>query len=317
MDKMIDVIIPIYRSEPYIKNCMLSLSRQTYRNFEVILVDNNTDDNSIPIAEKCLEKYGIAYRSIRAEKQGTSCAKNAGILAAKHEWLVCVDPDDAISPRFLEILLDNALKYAVDVSFSSYQIVGNENLFKGHSDVIQSEKIDVCSMLKHFLVRDIRILVPAMLIKRAFYENFEHMNNEDMRTGEDAYHLWIVIANHTEVAYCHTPLYNYYVRSGSLTTHIDIEKSMTCHKGFCELKQALKDTEAEPYIDMILARNDIALLHMAARHGRWNEYRDLRKAFNPKTSNMFLKEYPQFLLRVLTWFNYRMSWMFYLLSKKI
>ena len=98
------IIVPMYNAERYIKICVDSILDQTFQDFELIIVDDCSTDNSYKI---CNELYGNneKVRLFRHEKnQGPSAARNLGLKTATGEWIWFVDSDDAIIPNALEKL---------------------------------------------------------------------------------------------------------------------------------------------------------------------------------------------------------------------
>ena len=92
---MISVIIPLYKAENYIEKCLLSIIGQTYQDFEIILIDDSSPDQSLAIAKKTLLQYEVAYQILVHEKnKGLSAARNTGIDAAKGDHLYFIDSDD-------------------------------------------------------------------------------------------------------------------------------------------------------------------------------------------------------------------------------
>lgn len=105
---LISVIVPIYNIVEWLPRCVESLRRQTYRNLEIILVDDGSTDNSGAMAEK----YALEDKRIRVfhkENGGSSSARNFGISVARGEYLGFVDSDDYIEPQMYERLLAVAL----------------------------------------------------------------------------------------------------------------------------------------------------------------------------------------------------------------
>ena len=109
--EMISIIIPVYRVEKYIEKCVNSICDQTYKAFEVILVDDAGQDNSIGIAKKILEKNQMNFKVVSKldsngdiVNQGLANARNLGIINASGEWVICIDSDDYIHPQMLEQL---------------------------------------------------------------------------------------------------------------------------------------------------------------------------------------------------------------------
>ena len=100
---LISVIVPVYRVEKYLERCVKSMLSQTYKNLEVILVDDGSPDQCPAICDACAEK-DARVKVIHQENKGLSGARNAGIDAASGEYLAFVDSDDYVSPHFIEEL---------------------------------------------------------------------------------------------------------------------------------------------------------------------------------------------------------------------
>ena len=100
---LISVIVPVYRVEKYLERCVKSILFQTYKNLEVILVDDGSPDQCPAICDACAEK-DARVKVIHQENKGLSGARNAGIDAAFGEYLAFVDSDDYVSPHFIEEL---------------------------------------------------------------------------------------------------------------------------------------------------------------------------------------------------------------------
>ena len=100
---LISVIVPVYRVEEYLERCVKSILSQTYKNLEVILVDDGSPDQCPAICDACAEK-DVRVKVIHQENKGLSGARNAGIDAASGEYLAFVDSVDYVSPHFIEEL---------------------------------------------------------------------------------------------------------------------------------------------------------------------------------------------------------------------
>ena len=110
----ISVIVPIYNVEDYVLGCLKSVAAQTFKNFECICVDDGSTDNSGKIADDFAlsdKRFSVVHQ----ENGGLSDARNTGMKNAKGDWIFFLDSDDYLHPQSLEILLDLALKYKVDV----------------------------------------------------------------------------------------------------------------------------------------------------------------------------------------------------------
>lgn len=100
---LISVIVPVYNIEQYLERCMRSIMEQTYRNLEILLIDDGSTDQSGVICDR-LAKEDARIRVFHKENGGSSSARNLGILHAKGEYLGFIDSDDYIEPDMYEIL---------------------------------------------------------------------------------------------------------------------------------------------------------------------------------------------------------------------
>ena len=114
-DGLISVIVPVYKTEKYLDRCVQSIVDQTYRNLEIILVDDGSPDSCPGICDAWAAKDS-RNKVIHKENGGQSDARNAGIAAATGEYIAFVDSDDRIHPRILECLHDAIVLHGADVA---------------------------------------------------------------------------------------------------------------------------------------------------------------------------------------------------------
>lgn len=102
---MISIIVPIYNVKDYVKDCIDSIQNQTYKDYEVILVDDCGRDDSVAIAENMLKEGHVNYLILHHDhNRGLSAARNTGFAKAKGEYVLFVDSDDTLSLDCLENL---------------------------------------------------------------------------------------------------------------------------------------------------------------------------------------------------------------------
>ena len=99
----ISVIVPVYNSEKYLSEALRSLEEQTFKNFEVVIVNDGSTDGSDKIIEKFIEK-NRNFKLINQKNMGPGCAKNTGIKYSTGEYVTFLDSDDFFAPNFLEVL---------------------------------------------------------------------------------------------------------------------------------------------------------------------------------------------------------------------
>lgn len=109
---LISVIVPVYNIEQYLERCVRSIMEQTYRDLEILLVDDGSTDQSGAICDR-LAGEDARIRVFHKENGGSSSARNLGIANAKGEYLGFIDSDDHIEPDMYEILASGIKKYGL------------------------------------------------------------------------------------------------------------------------------------------------------------------------------------------------------------
>lgn len=119
---LISIIIPVYNTDEYIKKCLMSVIRQTYKNLEIIIINDGSEDNSLSICEDIAEEDPRI--SIYSQKNGgIGFSRNHGIDLAKGKYIYFIDSDDSISPTCIESLVKLAMKYpSVDIVQGGMQV---------------------------------------------------------------------------------------------------------------------------------------------------------------------------------------------------
>ena len=133
--KKISIIVPVYKVEFYLEKCVNSIINQTYKNLEIILVDDGSPDNCGAMCEE-LAKVDNRIKVIHKENGGLSSARNAGIDIATGEYVAFIDSDDWIEPDFIEVL--EKLLTENDADFS---VCGMHNEYTEESTLVRNHKI--------------------------------------------------------------------------------------------------------------------------------------------------------------------------------
>ncbi|MDR0332229.1 MAG: glycosyltransferase [Dysgonamonadaceae bacterium] len=118
---LISVVIPVYNVEKQLEQCLVSVIFNSYKNLEIIIVDDGTPDNSAAIYNKYAE-LDKRIKIIVQENAGLSAARNAGIEAASGEYINFVDSDDYIDLNYYEELINDALQYDADIVASGVKM---------------------------------------------------------------------------------------------------------------------------------------------------------------------------------------------------
>ena len=120
---LVSIIVPVYQVEAYISECVESLLAQTYKNLEILLVDDGSTDGSGEICDEYAVKDD-RVRVIHQRNQGPSVARNSGLDHMKGEYVAFVDSDDAVLPDFIESLYELLEKHHADIAACAYEECG-------------------------------------------------------------------------------------------------------------------------------------------------------------------------------------------------
>lgn len=118
-DNLISIIVPVYNTEKYLKQCLDSIRLQTNHNLDIILIDDGSTDSSAEICDR-YEKMDSRIRVFHIKNGGVSNARNYGIQQAKGTWILFQDSDDWIEPDTCEQLLNTALEHNGDIIACEY-----------------------------------------------------------------------------------------------------------------------------------------------------------------------------------------------------
>ncbi len=121
----ISIIVPVYNAEQTIERCIESVLAQTFCDWELILIDDGTPDNSGAICDAYAAASGN-IRVIHQDNQGVSVARNVGIEASQSKYLLFLDSDDYLEETMLQVYFDHAKRYSSDVIMGGMRVIGNE-----------------------------------------------------------------------------------------------------------------------------------------------------------------------------------------------
>ena len=129
----VSIVIPIYNVAPYIADCLRSVYEQTYPNLEVILVNDDTPDDSMeqaaPWIEKLREKYEVKVAN-HTDNKGLSAARNTGIKVSATDWIYFLDSDDEITPSCIRLMVEQVYIHSnLDFVIGGVKVVGSKRTY--------------------------------------------------------------------------------------------------------------------------------------------------------------------------------------------
>lgn len=315
----ISIVIPVYKVGQYIENSMKSICNQTFKDIDVLLVDNNTPDNSIEIAENVLKKSNIDYRVVRQTIQGLPAARNMGIREAKGEWIISIDPDDTVSPRFLSDLYECATNNNLNIVFSKYAEVGADTLFdfREENKEAVTEFYNKEEVLKLLLVRKLPLMISNMFFKKDAFIQKGCWFDEDVILGADLINLWRILLNTERIAYINKVLYNHFERPDSLMTAPGWKKIDSNIMGYKRLREYVKANYSEQMSKWIYGRAVYAFLATICIYGGKEMYKEYLNKYYDNEVHQILQSFPDNKIQKLDSLLFSLPSIFYFVNRTL
>lgn len=206
---MISIVIANFNSEKYIKETLDSILAQTYTNFEVLIIDDVSTDNSLDIIHD-YQKKDVRIKLFKLKQNsGPAIARNLGIKNAKGNFLTFIDSDDLWDKIFLETSINFMEINKYSFIFSSYRRT-DENLNKLYDDYIVPEKVNYTDLLKSNRISCLTAFMDISSIGKMYMD-------ETFKSHED-YSLWLNILKKVDYAYgIQEVLATYRIRNSSIS----------------------------------------------------------------------------------------------------
>ena len=221
MTEKITVIVPVYNVENYLEKCLDSLINQTYKNLEIIVINDGSTDNSGEICQEYAQKDNrIVY--VEKENGGLSEARNVGLDKMTGSYVTFIDSDDWAELDYVEILYKKIIEYQADISVGNYysynedeetyyfHIYGDSYYEKVYDNISIFENLYESQEMKSFAL----ISAWGKLYKAKL---FDYLRFEKGKLGEDGYFNQKMYLSVNKVVYLNKGLYAYRQRSGSIT----------------------------------------------------------------------------------------------------
>ncbi|MBP6182587.1 glycosyltransferase family 2 protein [Flavobacterium sp.] len=273
----ISVIIPVYKTELYIGKTIQSLVSQTFKDFEVILVDDETPDSAIDKAEYKLLQNNISFTTIHQKNSGQGVSRNNGVKHVKGEWFLFLDSDDILQHDTFE-LMKNAVSSSRDVNFifTDYQRVSLGDEFKKAKSINGVISFEKDAIQDEFLIRNQVILAPGTLFNKKWYLS-KSLLFKKIPYSEDQLFIWELLLEADKALKIQKTLYNYLQRPGSIMSaskYTEIIMGYSEYKNLQE-KYICSEKSTELTKKYLLSRWVIGILHSGAKLISKNEYKQL------------------------------------------
>ena len=266
-EDLVSVIVPIYNVEKYLNKCVDSIVNQTYKNLEIVLVDDGSTDDSGKICDEYAGKDS-RIKVVHKENGGLSDARNNGIDISNGRYLAFIDSDDWIEPNMIEKMYSNAIENNADISVCQYEIVHSREavINNNHGRIFVYEGTDiVLAMYKY-----------AMFASHACNKIYgkELFNGIRYPVGklyEDQYTTYKLLWKAKRLVCTEEKYYYYYMRNGSIVNGRFDEKKLDVLYATEEAAGFFKDrfNDVVPYVYYAWIANYAPMFVSAVAAG-WN-----------------------------------------------
>lgn len=211
---MVSVIVPVYKVEDYIRECIDSILAQTYPYFELILVDDGSPDNCGRICDD-YAKGDNRIKVVHKVNGGISSARNAGLEVAKGEWIMHVDGDDWIEPDMIESLIEAAQVTGADLVFGDFMKYGPSAGYNKLPTWGSDKKKSMTNYIAYVMTT-----IWGSIARRSLYADHSLKSPEGISYCED-FHLIVRLCHFAnKIVNVHRPFYNYRYRSTSIMSNM-------------------------------------------------------------------------------------------------
>lgn len=280
-NNLFSIIVPVYNSEKYLSDCIISLIEQTYKNIEIILVNDGSNDSSDLVCKMFKDKDNrIKY--IKKTNGGVSSARNTGLNEAKGDYIMFVDSDDLLKNDCVEILNDYFISYNLDIIKFSYTKFLN-NYKKEYkytcttNQVLHNDNYKNTIFPYVFKTNDLCNICNAAFKKETINElNFD----ENILVGEDFLFMINALIKSNSIMFINESLYFYRLNFESATQQYDFEKNVKKYTSevtaFRLINKLLNDNNYSIDLKNNTKYNDATSHYLNQSAGKLN-YRDYRK----------------------------------------
>lgn len=241
----VSIIVPIYNSEMHLSRCIDSILAQTYTDFELILINDGSNDNS----GKLCDDYATKDKRIiviHKENGGTSSARNSGLEIAKGEYITFVDSDDTISTDYL-----STFTYKYDLEIAGLETIEkNPEIDFPNCDIILDKKTDIYNWFSLNSHRKYLTSICCKLFRRSIIELNRLKFNLSLTYGEDTIYIYNYLSHCKNISLLQNVIYQYHVNS-DLWSHKYSLSANDCINHILALTQSLNNIEE--WLGLLLA----------------------------------------------------------------
>ncbi|XDD45033.1 glycosyltransferase family 2 protein [Leptospira sp. WS39.C2] len=209
----VSVIMPAYNAVLYLEESVNSLLNQTFKDWELLLVDDCSKDNTLTIANEIAKKDSRIHVVPKEKNSGSADTRNKGIELAKGEYIAFLDADDVWESDFLENMIAYMEKNHSPFSFASYRIIDENGFEFCHPFIVKSKVFTYNDLLFYNRVGLLTAIYHVPSVGKKYFD-------PSLKSLRDDYALWLDILRDGKMAYANSAiLARYRVRRGAATSN--------------------------------------------------------------------------------------------------
>lgn len=250
----LSVVIPMYNSEEYIVSCVESLKNQSDKDFEIIIIDDGSSDNSYKVSREYIEKENLRANIIKSSHKGQSFCRNIGIKEAKGRYILFLDSDDYIESNLINVIKD-VNKEDYDMIVFDHKRIRQDNTpiemrkqeFDFNKDV--RDGIDVFHCYRN---NNLRLWTSSIVYNRNFIIDNKLQYLVGCYGAEDLNFIFKSLYKAKKVKCIKEQLSVYHQRKGSLTNNGDINKNITVVDSMEDVCKFIEKNSLSDFLECII-----------------------------------------------------------------
>mgnify|MGYP000219544906 FL=1 len=299
MNYEISVVVPVYKVRDRIIRTLESLKAQTFKDFEVLFVDDGSPDDSSDFADNYLKDSDVAYKIIKKKNGGVSSARNLGIEEAKGEYIMFLDSDDYIDKNMLKGFYDKILEGNFDVLYCAYVFEeSNEKEITNNMKDLNYGEVSGKEAALGLIYGTTYTHIMANLFKRSLLINNNIRFDEKRKFAEDISFMVKAYAS-SERVYCINKIYAHYVKWGeSAMNNINLNYKDVYYSNV-ETLQYIKEKFNDKALEkaMVTSRIPAAIVNIFIGFATKKElHDDMYEFINDETVRKDLRRYKMYKL---------------------
>lgn len=296
----ISIILPAYNVEKFIGEAIKSIQEQTYNNWEAIIINDGSSDNSAQVIDNLIEGDN-RFRLINQVNSGVAGARNAGILAAAGEYLTFLDGDDKWEPSFLSSLISAIENTDADMAYCGYSHLYTSGIKRKFSYPYSAGHI-----ILDVINGGTQIHIGTIMVKRSLINKLDLRFEEKCLIGEDQEFIWKLVSI-AKVQAVPKELMMYRIRAGSaITAKWDWKKHIHAYYAFKRAEKFIlshsPDPELRRTINMRIAYKLYKIIWRMIKNGY---YDDASKLLNEKETQKYLSAIDKTKLTLVDKYKYK------------